>query len=324
MSFRRVLVAVDLLDDSCEAVIERALDMVPSSQVISLLSVVNDLLPGAPDGSRSTGEQQQQMHSLTQDVLTQLCERYGIPNFLVERGHPAAAIHRVAEWMKADLVIIGCHSRHGWRALLGSTANAVLHGTKSNVCAVHTENCVDQQPSHHYRRILAAVNESDDTKEVVNEAVRLANLQRARLSLVCVVRSQAIWSTGLGNEGLERTQADLLDQCYEYASSSMRAIAQAHGLAQEDCYLRVGDPVHEINQLAADLDSQLVVLGTHGVPGLRVISGSTANELIRTQSRDTLAVRLKPPRTGLLARPAKLVRTVTSEGLRDREHLSMS
>jgi len=34
-----------------------------------------------------------------------------------------------------DLIIVGSHGRHGWRLVLGSTANAVLHGARCDVLA---------------------------------------------------------------------------------------------------------------------------------------------------------------------------------------------
>jgi len=36
----------------------------------------------------------------------------------------------------ADLIVVGSHGRHGLSLLLGSTANAVLHGAPCDVLAV--------------------------------------------------------------------------------------------------------------------------------------------------------------------------------------------
>ena len=47
----------------------------------------------------------------------------------------------------ADLLIIGSHGRSGWRALLGSTANAVLHESPCDVLAVKTKKS-DSQRTH--------------------------------------------------------------------------------------------------------------------------------------------------------------------------------
>lgn len=54
----------------------------------------------------------------------------------VEMGSTKTEILRVAEQQGADLIIIGSHGRHGLGRLLGSTANAVLHGAPCDVLAV--------------------------------------------------------------------------------------------------------------------------------------------------------------------------------------------
>ncbi|MCZ6869325.1 MAG: universal stress protein, partial [Gammaproteobacteria bacterium] len=51
-------------------------------------------------------------------------------------GNPASEIHRLSEAEGVDLVVMGTHGRHGLGLLLGSTANAVLHGVKCDVLAV--------------------------------------------------------------------------------------------------------------------------------------------------------------------------------------------
>lgn len=54
----------------------------------------------------------------------------------VELGSTKAEILRVAEENGVDLIVVGSHGRHGLALLMGSTANAVLHGAKCDVLAV--------------------------------------------------------------------------------------------------------------------------------------------------------------------------------------------
>ena len=63
---------------------------------------------------------------------------YGVPpaRQYLERGHASTQILRLAQDKGVDLIIVGSHGRHGWRLLLGSTANAVLHGARCDVLAV--------------------------------------------------------------------------------------------------------------------------------------------------------------------------------------------
>lgn len=55
---------------------------------------------------------------------------------LVEEGPVKSEILRVAKENDIDLVVIGSHGRHGIGLLLGSTANAVLHGAPCDVLSV--------------------------------------------------------------------------------------------------------------------------------------------------------------------------------------------
>jgi universal stress protein A len=54
----------------------------------------------------------------------------------VENGVPADEIKEMANKKSIDLIVIGTHGRSGIKLLLGSTANAVLHGVKQDVLAV--------------------------------------------------------------------------------------------------------------------------------------------------------------------------------------------
>lgn len=55
----------------------------------------------------------------------------------VKIGFPKQEILELAQHVKAELIVIGSHGRSGMgAALLGSTANSVLHGAKSDVLVV--------------------------------------------------------------------------------------------------------------------------------------------------------------------------------------------
>jgi universal stress protein A len=57
----------------------------------------------------------------------------------VELGSIKGEVFRVVEELDVDLVVIGTHGRHGVGLLLGSTANAILHGTPCDVHAVRIQ-----------------------------------------------------------------------------------------------------------------------------------------------------------------------------------------
>jgi universal stress protein A len=76
------------------------------------------------------------------DSVRERVARFGISpdRVTVLFGRPAAEIHAHAEMIKADLIVIGSHGRHGLpQVMLGSTANAVLHGAPCDVLTVRIQ-----------------------------------------------------------------------------------------------------------------------------------------------------------------------------------------
>lgn len=55
---------------------------------------------------------------------------------ILEFGFTKHEILRVAEQKKIDLIVTGSHGKHGLALLLGSTANAILHGAQCDVLIV--------------------------------------------------------------------------------------------------------------------------------------------------------------------------------------------
>ena len=58
----------------------------------------------------------------------------------VEIGHITDTLLDVAQEGGHDLILIGSHGRHGWRLLLGSTANSILHHAKVDVLAIRIDD----------------------------------------------------------------------------------------------------------------------------------------------------------------------------------------
>lgn len=54
----------------------------------------------------------------------------------LEMGSTKNQVLRVADEQQIDLIVTGSHGKHGIALLLGSTANAILHGAKCDVLVV--------------------------------------------------------------------------------------------------------------------------------------------------------------------------------------------
>ena len=78
------------------------------------------------------------MKERAREVLKPLIKRLGITeqDLHTPVGHTSEEILAFSEKENVDLIITGSHGVHGLQLLLGSTANAILHGAKCDVLAV--------------------------------------------------------------------------------------------------------------------------------------------------------------------------------------------
>ena len=295
MSYRRVIVALDVASEASETVLARAA-MVCGDAEVTALHVVDDSLFGqgaGPEAMRyayrpieAIAELRGQIVDECDARLAQLAGNAGFANHVVRRGHAAREIHRCAEERDADLVVLGAHGRHGWRLLLGSTANAVLHGAKCDVLCVHIPEEV--QP---FRQVLAAVDGTEEAERVVEQAQALAARSDAAVSLTSVVKPLEQVYAGMDVAAWEVAGPRFADEAEAAMQARLEALAQTSGVAGA-CILRRGNPAGEIHALASELAADLVVVGTHGRHGFSLLLGSTANAVLHGAKTDVLAVRL--------------------------------
>jgi len=135
--YQNILVAVDLTQES-QQVLQKA-SALADGATISVIHVSEPLtqLYGGEIGVDLAGLQTELL-TQAKELLAKLLDSMKVPadRQHIAVGKPATEIRRQAEELKADLIVIGTHSRHGFGILLGSTANGVLHGTGCDVLAV--------------------------------------------------------------------------------------------------------------------------------------------------------------------------------------------
>jgi universal stress protein A len=141
--FRRIVVAVDLSEES-GYIIERAMEVAGEGCEVHLVYVQEPMeavyMGVVPYGPVFLGMDQVE-DRLQKELKTKLdswAEEHGIPraNAHFLSGSPAREIHRFVDDNGCDLIVLGTHGQKGVQLLLGSTANAVLHGATCDVLAV--------------------------------------------------------------------------------------------------------------------------------------------------------------------------------------------
>ena len=132
-----ILVAIDVYSDYVP-VVKRAVNVSGSTQKIHLLYVTYPQTNFEPYGLFLERDYSNDIQEQATKALRDIAHRHNIPSthVHVSIGSPAEEIHFMADKISADLIVIGTHGQSGVKLLLGSTANAVLHGVKSDVLAV--------------------------------------------------------------------------------------------------------------------------------------------------------------------------------------------
>lgn len=142
--YSHILLAVDFTP-ATDAVAQQAMALHKTFDArLSLVNVVefaqmdlsNDLvLPQELDFDRELME-------LARQRLHKLAKQLGIDESecFVAQGSTRREILHLAEEQNVDLIVIGSHGRQGIQRLLGSTANAVLHGAPCDVLAVRIKD----------------------------------------------------------------------------------------------------------------------------------------------------------------------------------------
>ena len=137
--YQHLLLAVDLTEESMPVAQKaRALATAFGSK-LSIIHVIEPLsLAYGGDIPMDLSSVQDQIHDQARGHLAEFAQRLDIgadDQYLIF-GRPESEIHRVAKCKEADLIVVGSHGRAGIALLLGSTANAVLHGATCDVLAV--------------------------------------------------------------------------------------------------------------------------------------------------------------------------------------------
>lgn len=134
-----IVVALDLSEEA-KQVLEKAREL--AKQTNASLHLIHVVEPVVTDSNMmlpaAYGDIEQALSERAEKFLSEQIKEFSLKHATcsVELGSVKREIFRAVEDKKADLIVIGTHGRHGISLLLGSTANAILHGTPCDVYAV--------------------------------------------------------------------------------------------------------------------------------------------------------------------------------------------
>lgn len=191
--------------------------------------------------------------------------------YAVEPGAPAQVIDQVAREDRADLILMAGHNRKPFEAFaLGSVTAGVLY---SAACPVWVSFHAERGSAPLFRRILCPAGLSESSGAALDWALRFAHAFDAACDVIQVtVHAHNGESRSITEDSLRREERATLDTVRQKLDGRGQVI------------LTAGDPETAIAAAAADLKSNLVVMG-RGQPG---------NEIARVRSLPMALARRAP------------------------------
>ena len=141
-----------------------------------------------------------------------------------------------------------------------------------------------------YSHILLAVDFTPVTNTVTRQAMELCQAFKARLSLVHVVEFTRM---DLSNDLVLPQELEIDQELMKRSKQRLEDLAEKLGIDKSECFVSQGSTRREILRLAKELNTNLIVIGSHGREGIQRLLGSTANAVLHGAPCDVLAVRIK-------------------------------
>ena len=144
-----------------------------------------------------------------------------------------------------------------------------------------------------YKKVLVAVDVTDEADEVIAAAAEVAEKNEAQLCFVTAVQPIAYAYSGYEALSANAGFQEFEDQARSYAASFLSAKARQLGVDGDQVAVLVGRASAVIKDHAQEIGADLIVLGTHGQHGLGLLLGSTANGVLHGAPCDVLTIRIK-------------------------------
>jgi nucleotide-binding universal stress UspA family protein len=299
LNIRKILFPTDFSDCSKHAFIHALRLAREHRSELHLLHVIV-LYENDPENSThafpGASEIQEALEGLATDRMGEWVRDSASPDLVVHQAYrrdlsAAPAILGYALEEEIDLIVMGTHGRRRVRKLLlGSVAAEV---TRLAPCSVMTVRGVGEEaPNETFRRILVPTDFSESGKGPLTIACDLASSYGAELQLIHVL-SEAIYPAfyGMGAIRLGDLEGDIL-QATESSLEEMLAESTTCEGVPTGYFALEGHPGSEIVRFSRDQGSDLIVMATHGLTGIKhLLMGSTTEKVLASAECPVLIVK---------------------------------
>lgn len=147
---------------------------------------------------------------------------------------------------------------------------------------------------HHYQHLLAPIDFSGTSANVLKRARELAEMYDARLTLLHVVEDMPIGAEPFGEPSSLVLSEELRQQQLATAEKKMQALAQQFNLPLSvERAIEEGFTTDTILEFARHKQVDLIVIAHSGKKGFLGFLGSTADAVVKSAHCDVLVLRSK-------------------------------
>ncbi len=143
-----------------------------------------------------------------------------------------------------------------------------------------------------YTTILAAIDLTDESTEVLSAAQKVAEDYGAELHVMTVIPPLNYAYAGYENAPLSQAVVNFERDATKNAEAVLKKLCSPLGLTDNHIHIVFGRPADDIKAKAENLGAELIVVGSHGRHGLGLLLGSTANGVLHGSPSDVLTVRI--------------------------------
>lgn len=144
-----------------------------------------------------------------------------------------------------------------------------------------------------YKHILVAVDLSEMSYQILQQAKEIAQLTHADLSIIHVMEHSPL---AYGGEFSIPIDANIEQMFEATARNALEKLASKFDIDSKHTHFEMGSVRVEVIKLAKEIKADLIVVATHGHHGIDVILGSRANAILHHAKCDVLAVRVSSPK----------------------------
>jgi nucleotide-binding universal stress UspA family protein len=210
------------------------------------------------------------------------------------QGHVAAALSRLVTEREIGLVVMTTHGRGGLqRAWLGSTSDGMIRSCCTPVLLVRPEEEAEagERP---FRRVVAALDGSVSAERALRSACGPGLTDGASVVLTHVMQPPVVAASPYLPHTLQLSPEEVAAREAQLGAY-LEEVGRQDWLAGRTVETRVVvdyEAAPAILEVAAEVDADLIVVGTHGRSGLRrMILGSVADKVVRGTHRPVLVCR---------------------------------